>query len=389
MDKTAQILQAAKEGAEKYFKEQVEYLTKFSSIDCGTGDEEGIEKVAVLVEDLLKTIQGIQIEKHYCEGYGPHIVARWKPAAPDGKIILSAHMDTVFKKGDTAENPPHIEEDTFYGLGSADCKGGLLVAIYGVKILQENNLLPNKEIVFIFNCDEEAGTPSAHPVFDCEIPGTDMAFVFEPSRWENGVITSRKGTVRLPVEVHGKTAHSGNNYLDGRSATVELAHKILKFYESNENDRGIQFNAVELEGGTQGVGVIPDVAKATIGVRVLSNSDIEHVKEIAAMVEKDTYIPDTTTKISFKMVCVPMERTEGNVKLYEHVKSAGLLLHQELPEQMVGGSGDASYFSYQGVPSVDGLGPYMYQIHSKKEALRLSSMTEKTELFSVTLATLK
>ena len=43
-----------------------------------------------------------------------------------------------FKKGDTAENPPHIEGDRFYGLGSADCKGGLLVSIYGVKILQEN-----------------------------------------------------------------------------------------------------------------------------------------------------------------------------------------------------------------------------------------------------------
>ena len=313
MDKTEQILQAAKEGAKIYFDEQVSLLTKFSSIDCGTGDEEGNKKIVAIVENLLNTIQGIQIEKHYSKGFGQHIVAKLKPENPDGKIILSAHMDTVFKKGDTAENPPHIEGDRFYGLGSADCKGGLLVSIYGVKILQENGLLPNKEIVFIFNCDEESGTPVAHPVFDLEIPGTDMAFVFEPSRLDNGVVTSRKGTIRLPIEVHGVKAHSGNNYLDGRSATIELASKLLKFYESNENDRGIQFNAVELKGGENGVGVIPDYASATVGVRVLSRADIEHVKEIAARIEKESYIPDTTTKIGFRMVCVPMERTEENV----------------------------------------------------------------------------
>ena len=123
MDKTEQILQAAKEGAKKYFDEQVSLLTKFSSIDCGTGDEEGNKKIVAIVENLLNTIQGIQIEKHYSKGFGQHIVAKLKPENPDGKIILSAHMDTVFKKGDTAENPPHIEGDRFYGLGSADCKG--------------------------------------------------------------------------------------------------------------------------------------------------------------------------------------------------------------------------------------------------------------------------
>ena len=59
---------------------------------------------------------------------------------------------------------------------------------------------------------------------------------------------------------------------------------------------------------------------------MLSRADIEHVKEIAARIEKESYIPDTTTKIGFRMVCVPMERTEENVKLYEHVKAAGKLL---------------------------------------------------------------
>ncbi len=32
---------------------------------------------------------------------------------------------------------------------------------------------------------------------------------------------------------------------------------------------------------------------------MLSRADIEHVKEIAARIEKESYIPDTTTKIGF------------------------------------------------------------------------------------------
>ena len=56
MDKTEQILQAAKEGAKKYFDEQVSLLTKFSSIDCGTCDEEGNKKIVAIVENLLNTI---------------------------------------------------------------------------------------------------------------------------------------------------------------------------------------------------------------------------------------------------------------------------------------------------------------------------------------------
>ena len=100
MDKTEQILQAAKEGAKKYFDEQVSLLTKFSSIDCGTGDEEGNKKIVAIVENLLNTIQGIQIEKHYSKGFGQHIVAKLKPENPDGKIILSAHMDTGCGSGD-------------------------------------------------------------------------------------------------------------------------------------------------------------------------------------------------------------------------------------------------------------------------------------------------
>ena len=384
-----QVLAAARAGAKKYAAEQLELLRKFSAIDCGSRDEEGHLKGVEILEDLLRTIPGITLERRYFEGYGINLIARLKPENPDGKIILNAHTDTVFHRGDTEKYPMRIEGDTAYGLGIIDCKGGILVAIYGVKIMQEQGLLPNKEIVFIFNCDEEIGSPTGHQVFDDEIPGTDMAFVFEPSRLEDGILTARKGAISITIDVRGKKAHSGVNYLDGRSATVELADKILKLYQSNDNERGIQFNVGKLYGGEDGTGVVADHATAAVGVRVANQADIDTVKEIVARVEKDVYIEGTKTTISIDRIGVPMERSEKNVKLYEFVRDAGRLLGMELPEQATGGGGDASYFSYKGIPTVDAMGPYMYKIHATDESMRISSIETRTCLFGVVLGVME
>ncbi|QUO22031.1 M20/M25/M40 family metallo-hydrolase [Clostridiaceae bacterium Marseille-Q4143] len=386
MLKKEDIVSAAKEGAFQYADEQLDILKRFAAIDCGSQDEEGNEKVVAIINELLEQIEGIEIEKRYYPGYGTNIIARLTPEQSEGKIILNAHMDTVFHREDAAKHPFHIDGDTAYGLGIADCKGGILVAIYAVLIMQKNQMLPNKEIVFIFNCDEEIGSPTGHQVFDTEIEGTEMAFVFEPARQENGILTSRKGGISFTIEVTGKKAHAGVNYLEGRSATVELADKILKFYKNNDNERGIQFNVGMLNGGKDGVGVVADYASADMAVRIFSKSDENKVNEIISKVIQDTYIDGTKTTVRINRVYVPMERTKDNVKLYEMVRDAGRLLGYELPEQTSGGGGDASYFSYKGIPTVDALGPYMYTIHDTNESLRISSIEEKTCLFCVVLA---
>lgn len=383
---TDEIIRAAKEGAERYEAEQIEVLRQFCAIDCGSKDEEGNRRIVDIVTKLLERIKGIDIKHHYFKGYGTNIVARLKPEHPEGKILLNAHLDTVFNRGDCEKHPFRIEGDVAYGLGIVDCKGGILVAIFAVLMMQEAGMLPNKEIVFIFNCDEEIGSFTGYQTFDTEIPGAEAAFVFEPSRLENGVLTARKGTIGISVNIKGKAAHSGVNYTDGRSAVVELAHKIMKFYEANDNERGIQFNMAKIGGGTA-TNIIPDEAHCSISVRVANRNDIETVKEIVNRISGDSYIEGTETTITIDRIGVPMERNEQNYGLYLKVAEAGRLLGQTLPEQHTGGSGDVSYFSYHGVPAVDALGPYMYKIHSFDESMRLSSLKEKTTLFGVVLAT--
>lgn len=381
------IVRIARDGAKRYFAEQVEILKQFSAIDSGTQNIEGNKKVVEVIDSMLRGIDGIKIEHRHFDGYGDNIVAKLTPTSPAGKIIINAHTDTVFKEGDCAAHPFRTEGDRAYGLGIVDCKGGIIVAIYAVRIMQEAGMLPNREICFIFNCDEEVGSPTGHQVFDTEIPGAEAAFVFEAARLEDGVLTARKGSVSITIDVKGKSAHAGVNFLDGRSATVELANKIIKLHESNIDERGIQFNTGKLYGVETGTGVVPAHACADVGVRVANDADIASVKEIISKVEGMTYVEGTETKIEIKKISVPMERNAANAALYEKVHTAGMMLGKDLPEQSTGGSGDASYFNYKGVPAVDALGPYMYEIHSTNESMKLSSIEDKTALFAAVLAT--
>ena len=56
---TESILAAAEKGARQYAEEQFEVLRTFSTIDCGSRDEEGNKKVVEIIDGLLRQIDGI------------------------------------------------------------------------------------------------------------------------------------------------------------------------------------------------------------------------------------------------------------------------------------------------------------------------------------------
>ena len=55
-----------------------------------------------------------------------------------------------------------------------------------MKILQDLGMLPQKEILLIFNCDEEVGSLSGRKIFEKEAVGAEAAYCFEPTKGYNG-----------------------------------------------------------------------------------------------------------------------------------------------------------------------------------------------------------
>ena len=379
-----------KEKAEEFAPKQLKVLEQLSGIDCGSRNVEGNAKVTDIIEGLLKEIDGIEVERRFFEGYGFNLVARLNKGNRNGTVVLNAHLDTVFKPGDVAAHPFHIEGDYAWGLGIADCKGGVVQSIEAVKILQELDALPDKEILFIFNPDEEIGSQTGRQIFESEAKGAEMALIFEPSRGNSGVITARKAAASATIDVIGTAAHSGNNYEDGRSAVLELAHKMLALYAKNDNVRGIQYNCAVLDSYGTPANVVTPHASAKVSVRLANKEDAEIIKRDLMSLENDNFFADgTKTTVTINGMGIPMEPTEGNVALFKRIQAVGAELGLDIQEQRVGGSGDASWFSNEGIPTIDALGPYMYDIHSTDEHLRISSIPERTWLTAAFLASLK
>ncbi len=378
------VKETAKKGAARYYEQQVELLKEFAAIDCGTGDEAGNEKAVKIVENVLGQL-GAECERVYYPGVGTHVIARLKPEHPQGKIIINSHLDTVFHPGDAQQFPARIEGDWMYGLGVADCKGGFVTSAFAVKIMQEAGLLPQKEIVMIYSCDEETGSHTGREIFKRESEGAQYAFVFEPARNKNGVITKRKGQAFVEVSVEGVEAHAALNYKQGSSATLELAHKILMMQEMEDEEKGIHYNVGRMSGAVNSLAV---AGKAWCEAAVSLNSpdSINQIMADMQTLEKTVFVEGCKTETKINVMFPTQERTQGNMELYELVRKAGNYMNLELPEEESAGPSDACFFSTNGVATVDAMGPFMKDIHTTSERVYLPALLERTELFCLVLA---
>ncbi len=381
------ILNAAQIGSEKYFEEQIKYLELFSKIDCGTGNEEGNAKITDILKNIFEQM-GADFKVHYQKGIGNHITAKITPKTHNGKIILNAHIDTVFDKGFTAKHPFKIQGDWAYGLGIADCKSGVVISIFAVKAMQDAGLLPNKEIEFIFNCDEEIGSQSGSQLYAKEAKNADYAFVFEGAEKENGkhgFVTARRGVILGSIDIEGKEAHAGCAYLEGKSAILEMAHKIIEFYNFNDYNKEIYYNVAPISGGRPN-GIVAGSAHAEFCVAGIPlNSDFEEVEKNIMSLENSVTVEGCSVKVQYRTLFPAMEKGEQNSKAFALLKKPAEIMGIDINELYVPGATDGAYFSSLGIPTVDALSAEFKDIHTVNECVNMPSIKERTKFFAIVL----
>jgi glutamate carboxypeptidase len=354
-------------------------LKALVNIDSGSYHKEGVDRVGRMLTNAFKQI-GFKVAIFKQERYGDHLLFT-HPHAFDPKILLVAHIDTVFPVGTAAVRPFQLIGTRAYGPGVIDMKGSLVSCLYAIKALVDAQSPALKQVAILMTSDEEIGAPSGREIIEKIGVGKKAVLVMEPARKDGSLVTARRGGGRYTLNVTGRAAHSGVEPEKGRSAIEELAHKIMKLHALSDYESGISVNVGVIEGGTA-VNTVADRAKAKVDIRI---SRLEQAEPLDRDIRRICGTPDvdgTTIELKGGITRPPMERNAQTVALFQLIQQVASTIGLELTETATGGSSDASFTSALGIPTIDGMGPVGGFPHSEKEYLRVDTMQERTLLLA-------
>ncbi|MFJ4624947.1 M20/M25/M40 family metallo-hydrolase [Streptomyces sp. NPDC088847] len=155
---------------------------------------------------------------------GPRTVYARRPGPPGApSVLLYAHYDVVSAQDETSWRTPPFElterDGRWYGRGSADCKGNIVMHLTALRALQRvrpHEPYPGVDLVVLVDGCEEPGDGSiekvlrAHP----DLPVPDVVVVADTGNVASGVptlTTSLRGMAVVEVELStlSRTLHSG------------------------------------------------------------------------------------------------------------------------------------------------------------------------------------
>lgn len=167
--------------SEHYKADALKLLERLVNIDSGSGYEPGLTQVRDIAVDELKQLGfSIQLVPDKAAN-NSHVVATLKGTGK-ARILLMAHMDTVFKEGSAAERPFHIKDGRAYGPGVMDDKGGIVAGIYALKVLKDQGFKDYAQITFLLDASEETGSDAASELIRQTAKAHDVTLNLEPGR---------------------------------------------------------------------------------------------------------------------------------------------------------------------------------------------------------------
>ena len=219
------------------------------------------QEIADAVEAALTPLAHLEVVRD-----GHSIVARTSLGRPE-RVVIAGHLDTVPANNNM---PSRLVDDTVFGLGSCDMKGGVAVAL----LLAASVPDPVRDVTYVFyDAEEIAAEFNGLGRLARERPDLlagDFAILMEPS--DAGVEAGCQGTMRVDIRTTGERAHSARSWM-GSNAIHALAPVLdgLSAYVPREVEiDGLVYreglNAVGIGGGVAG-NVVPDEAVVTVNYR--------------------------------------------------------------------------------------------------------------------------
>ncbi len=376
---------AAVEQAKAMMAAYLADLQTIVNIDSGTYTKTGVDRVGAYLQERFHGF-GFSSYVDPQREYGDHLVAIHKGDAPSGaRILLIGHMDTVFPAGEAQRRPYALTQrdgvQVATGPGILDMKSGLLIGMYGVHLLTLAQRAHYQSVTFLFNSDEEIGSPASKPLIEELARQSDAVIVLEPGRAISTVVSSRKSSGLYRVEVHGLSAHAGVEPHNGRNAILELSYQVQAMQALNGIIPGVSIHVTMTHGGDRS-NVIPDYAYCEMDVRAADRAGIQAAEAAMRKVTKRPMLDGTTITLSGSMRCMPFERSIRNAGLIDMAKEAGKELGLKIEALGSGGASDANNTAALGIPTIDGLGAGGGLAHNPGEYIELDYLPTRMALLS-------
>ena len=346
--------------------------------------DEGLEGLLGVVDKRL----GAPDEQERFSGgeYGDIVVRTYRGSAP-GRVVIAGHYDTVWPAGTVAawNPPPHDDpRERLSGPGLFDMKIGLTQGIWALTLLRRAGL-PHPDVTYIFNGDEEIGSPASQHIIENAARGADAAFVLEASV-DGNVKVARKGIGDITVTATGIEAHAGLEPEKGASAIIALMEFCLEAAKLGDAEKGTTVNVGVITGGS-GANVVAGTASAKIDVRHWVPEETERIDATLATITPTD--PRVSISVNSSWNRPPMQHTAGTEALFQVLKTqASRLGHDDLKGIAVGGGSDANFISAIGVPVVCGLGAGGAGAHARYEYIYPDSVPFFTALLANAIATI-
>jgi len=385
-------------------------LQRWVDQNSGTMNFAGVEAVARLVRPEFEQL-GFKVEwiDMRAAGRAGHLVARHTGNRRGKRLLLIAHLDTVFE-ADSPFQRWTREGDVARGPGASDDKGGIAIIVAALRGMQAAGTLREANItVFLTGDEEDAGNPLAISRRDLIAEGkrADVAIDFEPLARENGVemgSTGRRSSGSWTLTVTGRSAHSaGVGGADaGYGAIYELA-RILDAFRRELPEERLTYN-VGLVGGGQvaeldkdrirlqasgKTNIIAATAIARGDLRAISLDQLERTRtKMRAIVAQS--LPGAKAEIQFDDDGYPpMPPTAGNRALLARLNAVNRDLGlAEMPEldPAKRGAGDISFVAF--IDGLIGMGPAGGGTHTAGETTLVSSLTKQATRAAILMSRL-
>jgi glutamate carboxypeptidase len=346
-------------------------LEQLVAISSPSGDVDGAEQALGLCASLLPDGAAVQRPPCSTPGSAPDLIGT-VTGSGSRRVMLLGHVDTVI--GHDAHRPLRGDGDRLYGTGTADMKGGVILAL-GVARALAGDPESFAELAVLLVCDEEWRiAPFVHVQ---RFGAYDACLCFEAGErtpgGEEAVVVRRKAAGTLKVVATGRASHSGSAPDHGRNALLALAQAAGAVSELHDPS------------GPQRLSVVPTVMRSGDAFNVVPAAG-ELIFDLRArgLEAFDAVLAQVVPELDGVKLDARMERLwpgmDSEAATADLLDAAGRSLGRRINPAARGGASDASHFAGTIALTVDGLGPRGGGAHTPDEFVRRESLRERAEV---------